>query len=84
VSDEVKVWGIIEGPISREDMPERDELPEDFAYLLVCKVEVDKKVDEHNFWFDSLDGAYEWKKYFDSNIEPLELEGEYPQGVYDD
>ena len=84
MSDEVKVWGIIEGPISREDMPERDELPEDFAYLLVCKVEVDKKVDEHNFWFDSLDGAYELKKYFDSNIEPLELEGEYPQGVYDD
>ena len=50
----------------------------------MCKVEVDKKIDEHNFWFDSLDGAYEWRKYFDKNIEPLELEGEYPQGVYDD
>ncbi len=84
MSSAVKVWGIIEGPISREDMPERDELPEDFAYLLVCKVEVDKKIDEHNFWFDSLDGAYEWKTYFDKNIEPLELEGEYPQGIYDD
>tara|TARA_B100001093_G_scaffold351911_1_gene336373 strand:- start:2798 stop:3052 length:255 start_codon:yes stop_codon:yes gene_type:complete len=84
VSSNVKVWGIIDGPTSREEMPNMDDLPEDFAYLLVCKVEVDGKIEDHNFWFDSLDGAYEWKKYFDKNIEPLDLDGEYPKGVYND
>ena len=61
MSSNVKVWGIIDGPTSREEMPNMDDLPEDFAYLLVCKVEVDGKIEDHNFWFDSLDGAYEWK-----------------------
>ncbi len=31
------------------------------VYLLVCKVEVDKKIVEHNYWFENYDGCYEWE-----------------------
>jgi len=81
VTDVLKVWGIIEGPIHCEDLPDRDDLADECKFLLVCKAEDDGKVFDQNFWFESLDSAYEWKRYFDKNIEPLQLEtndrGEY-------
>mgnify|MGYP003633167738 FL=1 len=81
MTDVLKVWGIIEGPIHCEDLPERDDLAEECKFLLVCKAEDNGKVFDQNFWFESLAGAYEWKKYFDKNIEPLEIEG-YEKGDY--
>lgn len=72
------VWGIEDGPFSRDDFPE-DELealgvPEDWNWMLVAKVQSDSKVGSVNLWYDTLDEAYAVVKHFKSNIEPLELE----------
>jgi len=41
--------------------------------MLVCKVEEDGAVFLTNYWYESMEEAYEIKRYFDSNIEPLEI-----------
>ena len=71
------IWGIIDGPYLREDFPEEElwnaQIPLDAEAMLVCKVEEDGSVFLANYWYESLDEAYEIKKYFDVNIEPLEM-----------
>ena len=66
----VKVWGVMEGPISVEEV-EDDSIPQGSNYFLVCKSEIDGVMGEDNFWFEDFESAYEWKKYFLKNIEPL-------------
>tara|TARA_R100000773_G_scaffold38582_1_gene33790 strand:- start:336 stop:575 length:240 start_codon:yes stop_codon:yes gene_type:complete len=66
----VKVWGVMEGPISVEEV-EDDNIPQGSNYFLVCKSEIDGVMGEDNFWFEDFESAYEWKKYFLKNIEPL-------------
>tara|TARA_R100001510_G_C7539624_1_gene127753 strand:- start:214 stop:462 length:249 start_codon:yes stop_codon:yes gene_type:complete len=70
---EIKIWGVVEGPISVQDFPEQeeDEIPVGSNYVLVCKAEIDGVIEDDNFWFEDLNDAYEWKKYFSKNIEPL-------------
>ena len=65
----IKVWGILEGPISEE----RNETGEDQWYL-VCKTEVDGKIETDTFWFECLDDAYEWQKHFAKSIDPIIVE----------
>ena len=71
------IWGIIDGPYLREDFPDEElwnmQIPLDAEAMLVCKVEEDGSVFLANYWYESLDEAYEIKKYFDVNIEPLEI-----------
>jgi hypothetical protein len=69
----IKVWGIIEGPIYIEDLPEDEEVPEHMEYLLVCKAEIDGEIEPVNFWFADLEQAYEWQKHFSKHIEPLHI-----------
>ena len=38
---------------------------------MVCKTEVDGELGDDNFWFEDFDDAYEWKKHFMKNIEPI-------------
>jgi len=72
------IWGIIDGPYVREDFPE-EELwgngvhPECQA-MLVCKIEENGEVFTANYWFPSLEEAREVKGYFDTNIQPLEVD----------
>ena len=66
----IKVWGVIEGPISVDDVVE-DDMPDGTKYFLVCKSEVDGVMGEDNFWFEDFESAYEWKKHFMNSIEPL-------------
>ena len=70
---EIKIWGVVEGPIAIEDFPEQDEdeVPQGSNYVMVCKAEIDGVIGDDNFWFEELDDAYEFKKYFYKNIEPL-------------
>lgn len=70
----VKVWQILEGPISVDEIPE-DEHPEKSTHFCVCKAEINGKLEELNIWFESFDDAYLWQSYFQTYIEPLELEG---------
>ena len=68
---EVKVWEILQGPIAVEDFKEDYEPPEGSQHLLVCRVEIDGQLEEDNFWFEDLNDAYEWVKYFSKTAEPL-------------
>ena len=69
----IKVWGVIEGPISVDDLTEND-MPDGTKYFLVCKSEVDGVMGEDNFWFEDFESAYEWKKHFIKSIEPLVID----------
>tara|TARA_R100001082_G_C4352770_1_gene155356 strand:- start:1219 stop:1461 length:243 start_codon:yes stop_codon:yes gene_type:complete len=69
----LKIWQILEGPISIEDVPLEESCPENSTHFCICKAEIDGKIEEMNIWFESFDDAYSWFKYFKSHIEPLEL-----------
>lgn len=73
----IKIWGITEGPYSIDEIPENEVYPDDSEYFIVCKVELDGKIEEVNFWFKDLEDIYEWKKYFSNNIKPLEIGDDY-------
>ena len=76
----ILVWGVVDGPFSRDDFPEEDlyemDIPDDWNYMLVVQVSEDGKVGSMNMWYDTLDEAYEVCKYFRNNIEPLEIQNE--------
>ena len=73
----VKIWGITEGPYSVDEMPDNEEYPEGSEYFVVCKVELDGKIEEVNFWFEDLAQIHEWQKHFRTSIEPLEIDEEH-------
>jgi hypothetical protein len=75
VMPNVKIWDIIEGPISIEDLPEDEEYPS------VVRAEIDGKMENVNYWFEDFEDAYEWSKYFEKNIEPLVIN--YNELFYD-
>lgn len=71
----VKVWGVVQGPVSVDELPDDEEVPEDMGWFMVCKTEVDGKVEDTPFWFEDLDQAYMWQKYFSKQIDPIIIEG---------
>ena len=70
---EVKIWGITEGPIGIEEVDDEDleYAPEGSNYFMVCKTEIDGEIHQDNFWFEDFKDAYEWKKHFTKNIDPI-------------
>jgi hypothetical protein len=76
-SASVYIWGVVDGPYLRDDFPEEElrnnGIPEEAEAMLVCKIEEDGEVSLVNYWYGSMDEAYEVKKYFDVNMEPLEI-----------
>tara|TARA_R100001082_G_scaffold109327_2_gene86283 strand:- start:511 stop:762 length:252 start_codon:yes stop_codon:yes gene_type:complete len=72
-----KVWDILTGPISTEDLPDLEEVPENMNFFLVGRVETNGEMEDTNLWFESLDQAYKIQKYFKGNIEPLEIRDMY-------
>ena len=74
------IWGVMDGPYNIEDFPEDDldymGLEEGYEWMIVCKIEEDGKIGLANFWYQTLDEALSVKYYFDSNIEPLELDSD--------
>ena len=74
----MKVWAMTEGPFHLTDLPPEDieEYPHkgELDWFAVCKAEVDGKLIDHDFFFESLDQAYQWKRYFDNNMEALEID----------
>jgi len=67
----------MDGPYAREDFPEDEfeeyDIEENFNFMLVVKIEEDGKVGAANFWYETLDEALAVIKYFEQNIEPLEV-----------
>ncbi len=78
MKDKFKVWAMIEGPYHYTDLPPEDikDYPHvgELDWFAVCKVEVDGRLEDHDFFFESLDQAYQWKRYFDNNMEALEID----------
>jgi len=74
------IWGVMDGPYNIEDFPEDDldymGIEEGYEWMIVCKIEEDGKIGLANFWYQTLDEALSVKYYFDSNIEPLELDSD--------
>ena len=71
----LKIWQILEGPISIEDVPLEESCPENSTHFCICKAEIDGKIEEMNIWFESFDDAYEWQNHFKTSIEPLKIKG---------
>ena len=70
-TEKVQIWGVVEGPVMGSDIP--DCMFPDEAAGLVLKVSNGKDVFDAEFWFDSLDDAYQIVRHFQSSIEPIEL-----------
>ena len=77
VENKVLIWGVVDGPYLRDDFPEEElwemGIPPDADAMLVCKIEENGQVFQVNYWYETMDEAYEVKKYFDTNMEPLEI-----------
>ena len=71
------IWGVMDGPYGIEDFPEEDleymGIEDGYEWMLVCKIEESGKIGLANFWYPTLDEALSVKYYFDTNIEPLEI-----------
>ena len=80
VKPKTLIWGVMDGPYNIEDFPEEDldfmGIEYGYEWMLVCKIEEDGAIGLANFWYQTLDEALQVKYYFDSNIEPLELDSD--------
>lgn len=75
IDSTVKIWGVIEGPFSSQDIPDWDEGDE--CWMLVCQVENSYgglEVEELTFY--SFDDAYEIVRYFKHGRAPFLMEVE--------
>lgn len=62
----MKIWHVKDGPYNVEGTD---------IHWIVCLVEVeDGKLETSELYYPTFDDAYEVKKYFDKNIEPLTYE----------
>jgi len=78
IQSKTLIWGVVDGPYSVEDFPQ-DELEymgieDGYEWMMVCKIEEDGEIGLANFWYATLDEALQVKYYFDTNIEPLEIQ----------
>ncbi len=74
----MKIWAMTEGPFHYTDLPaqEIEDYPHvgELEWFAVCKVEIDGELIDHEFFFETLDQVNQWKKYFDSHMEALEID----------
>jgi len=63
----IKIWDVISGPYPF-DHPDFDDV-----HYNLCKIEVDGKIDSMEYFFDTFNDAYEMVKYFQKNIDPIEI-----------
>lgn len=67
----LKLWGIIEGPFHRDEV--EGAYDEDLEWMLLMKVSIGDEVKDSEVWFETYEEVYKIKKYFDKNIEPMEV-----------
>jgi hypothetical protein len=70
--EKLKVWGVLEGPYSKQEVGD-PYVPDDLNYMLLCKVSHEGKVFNQEFWFATFGEARAMVDHFKINIEPLEL-----------
>lgn len=67
----LKLWGIIEGPFHRDEV--EGAYDEELEWMLLMKVSVGDDVKDSEVWFETYEEVYKIKKYFDKNVEPMEV-----------
>lgn len=76
----LKVWAVTRGPIDMEKEDYEDyphELYEDGDRFMVdCKVELNGRLLDREFWFKIEDMAYDFKHQVDASMEAVEVEFE--------
>jgi hypothetical protein len=70
-SDDLMFWGIIEGPIEADDIPDSG-FPSE-AVCMILKASENGEVFDVEVWFESFDDAYTIVRHFDQTIEPIKL-----------
>jgi hypothetical protein len=68
----LKIWGVIDGPYHREEVEGEEDSEQE--WMLRVKISSGDEVGETPLWFDSYEDVYNFSRYFDKNIEPMELE----------
>ncbi len=72
-----KVWRVLEGPIYRHEFDDdfliEAGVDDGYACMLVVQIEEKGELGMANFWYETEEEAMAVKKYFDVNIEPLEV-----------
>ena len=70
----VKVWRVIEGPVSIEELDDISDAPDGAKYLLICRAEAEGSLGDDNFWFEHFDDAYAWVNHFSTEIDPIVID----------
>jgi hypothetical protein len=65
------LWGIISGPYHRTELEDEDD---GLEWMLLMKVSVGDEVKHSQIWFDSYEQVYQMQRYFDKNMEPIEVQ----------
>lgn len=67
----LKVYSIVEGPVSTYDVPDWDDIP---GWFIVALVEQENgALAEEEIIFDTFDEAYEIVKWFKAQVVPFEV-----------
>lgn len=76
-SGAIKLWRVVDGPIYRHQLDDKFlfefGIEEDYSCMLIVQIEVDGELGFANFWYETEEEAMAVKRYFASNIEPLEV-----------
>jgi hypothetical protein len=64
------IWGIVSGPYHREEVEDGDD---ELEWMLLMKVSIGDEVKHSQVWFESYEHVYQMQKYFNKNLEPIEV-----------
>lgn len=69
------IYGVIEGPIHRDSIPDDEGVPDDMLWMMVVKTqgEEPKTLEDVTLWFRNLDDAYAIQKHFYTSVEPMRV-----------
>ena len=62
-----KIWAVTEGPTDAHGGDYHYEIPNECNYVILCKVEENRKLVDKEFWFETKREAYNFKNYIDSS-----------------
>ena len=77
VGNKTLIWRVIDGPVYRQEFEDtylyEAGISENYSCMLVVQIEEAGELGMANFWYETEEEAFAVKRYFDTNIEPLEV-----------
>jgi hypothetical protein len=72
------IHNVIDGPFTREDMPEYDWAgPNEAEAYLIVKLQHNGSVSDQEWYFETVEEAFTWVRHFKQSIEPIRIEGSF-------